>query len=329
MLRDDVQKKRNGVAALLALLMLGALIGCTPPSSPQIRGADGPLPVEFNVEPLLRQLLADPTASPPGANDFDCEPTEEHPRPVVLVHPLVLTRVSWQTLSPLLANNGSCVFALTYGSLPGVPQLGGLRSIEDSSHELDAFIDDVLAATGAEEVDLVGHSEGTVMPQYYLKRLGGAAKVNSYVAITPLYDGSTGWGVDQFIHSLTSLPNGVGDAFTAFFESVCGACRDALHGSTFNEELYGDGVVAVPGVQYTTILTRHDEIVTPYTSGFLDAPNATNIVLQDGCEEDLSEHLSAAFTPRAMDIVLNALDPEHAVAPVCVPTIPAYGLPGG
>ena len=298
---------------------------CTPSPVPAVRGADGPLPVRFNVEPLLAQLLQDSTASPPGANDFTCVPSEEHPRPVVLVHALVLTRASWQTLSPLLANNGYCVFALTYGSPPGQPQLGGLTSIEDSGHELAAFVDEVLAATGADEVDLVGHSEGTVMPQYYLKRLGGAEKVRSYVAITPLYDGSTGWGIDEVIHGLTSLPLGIGQAFEEFFETACGACRDALHGSQFNAELYADGVVAVPGVQYTTIVTRYDEIVTPWTSGLLDAPNATNVVLQDGCEEDLSEHLSAAFTPRAMDVVLNALDAANAVPPICAPTVPAYG----
>ncbi|MHB1138167.1 MAG: esterase/lipase family protein, partial [Microthrixaceae bacterium] len=183
-------------------------------------------------------------------------------------------------------------------------------------------------ATGATEVDLVGHSEGTAMPQYYLKRLGGADEVRRYVAITPLYDGSTGWGVDRLIHGLEALPFGIGDAFRDGFETACGACRDALHGSTFNAELYADGVTAVPGVEYTTILSNIDEIVTPWQSGLLDAPNATNHVLQDGCPQDRSEHLAAAVTPRAMGIMLNALDPEHAVEPPCVPTIYALGYLG-
>lgn len=320
-------RERGWVTATAVAAVLVVSSGCVPPSSaPLVRDADGPLPVEFNVEPLLEQLLDDPTASPPGANDFDCVPSDDHPRPVVLVHGLVVTRTFWQTLSPLLANNGYCVFALTYGSHRGLPQLGGLRGIDESAHELAAFVDEVLAATGAEEVDLVGHSEGTVMPQYYLKRLDGAEKVNAYVAITPLYDGSTGWGIDEVIPCLTSLPFGIGDAFQRLIDEACGACRDALHGSRFTAELYADGVVAVPGVTYTTILTRYDEIVTPWTSGYLFGPNVTNVVLQDGCEEDFSEHLSAGFTPRAMDIVLNALDPANAVPPVCVPTIPAYGV---
>ncbi len=320
---------RRSATAALALAVLSSLVtSCTPSSHKElVRGADGPLPVTFNVTPLVEALLEDPTASPPGANDFDCRPTPEHPRPVILVHGLVVTRTFWQTLSPLLANNGYCVFALTYGSPKGIDWLGGIDNIEDSAEELADFVQQVLAVTGATEVDLIGHSEGTVMPQYYLKRLGGAEHVKRYVALTPLYQGSTGWGIDGVIHWLEALPLGVGTAFRDFFEAVCPACRDALAGSEFAAELYADGVVAVPGVEYTTILTRLDEIVTPWTSGYLDAPGVHNVILQDGCEQDHSEHLGVPFSPRAAGFALNALDPEHAEPPPCVPVAFVYGTP--
>ena len=318
-------RRRVAGTVLVAGCVLAA---CAPPGPAQdevVRGAKGPLHVPFTSIAAIEPMVTAPNSSPPGANDYSCRPSEEHPRPVVLVHGLTQTRAFWRTASPLLKNNGYCVFAITYGQPPDAPGIGGMTSIESSAHQLVSFIDEVLEATGATEVDLVGHSEGTVMPQYYLKRLGGADRVKRYVAITPLYDGSTGWGVDRLINGLEALPHGVGQRFRDFFETACGACRDALHGSTFHQELYAEGVKAVPGVEYTTILSSIDEIVTPWQSGILDAPNATNHVLQDGCAQDRSEHLAAAVSPRAMGIMLNALDPDHAVEPPCVPTVYALG----
>jgi triacylglycerol lipase len=85
------------------------------------------------------------------------------------------------------------------------------------------------------------------------------------------------------------------------------------------------GGPAVPGVTYTTVMTRYDELVVPYTSGRLDAPNATNIVVQDGCEADLSDHLSIISTARTGQIILNALDPADASPLPCLPSLPALG----
>lgn len=340
-------RTRRLTSAALAAAAVAVLSACAPPppadaptapaepapappspraEAPILRGADGPLPVRFNIAPLLEALLRDPTASPPGANDPTCRPSDAHPRPVVLVSGLTQTRTFWQTLSPLLANNGFCVFALTYGSPPGVPWLGGIRPIAESSADLASFVEEVLELTGAEEVDLVGHSEGTVMPQHYLKRRGGADRVHAYVAIAPLYGGTTAFGTDAILGQLLELPFGLGEAIASAFDSICGACRDVITGSQFLTDLYGDGVVAVPGVEYTTVVSRHDELIHPWTSGLLDAPNATNFVVQDGCEQDHSEHLSIAVTPRALGAVLNALDPQNAVEPPCVPTWYAFGV---
>ena len=77
-------------------------------------------------------------ADPPGANNWACKPTARHPRPVVLVHGTAGNKnTNWQTYAPLLANNGYCVFALTYGVSAGTPkgldQFGGLDAIETSA----------------------------------------------------------------------------------------------------------------------------------------------------------------------------------------------------
>lgn len=251
--------------------------------------------------------LADP---PPGANDFSCKPSKAHPNPVVLVHGLGATMgENWGYISPLIAARGYCVFALTYGVDPRFQYAGGAIPIQRSAHELRRFVHRVLRATGARRVDLVGHSEGTFMPQYWLKYLGGAKFVHRYVAMTPLYRGTTLYGISKLSDALAQF--GVPQAIADQVAEYCASCPQFLANSPMVKKLNRGGA-AVPGVTYTTIPTRYDELVTPYTSGLLDAPNATNHVLQDVCPADTSEHVAEAFDPVVVQIVLNALDPRRA-----------------
>jgi pimeloyl-ACP methyl ester carboxylesterase len=270
--------------------------------------------------------MADP---PAGANDFACKPTAAHPNPVILVHGLSATMgANWGYLSPLLKQRAYCVFALTYGLDPRASALGfpgGVIPIEQSAAELAAFADKVLAATGARKVDLVGHSEGTFMPQYWLKFLGGAAKVERYVAWTPLYDGTRLLGIND-VEDL-GAQFGLAQPLVDVVASLCGSCPQFVAGSEMQRKL-AEGGAAAPGVKYTTVMSRYDELVIPYTSGVLDAP-ATNHVLQDVCPSDLSEHALVANDPVAAQLTFNALDPANA-RPVDCEKLPAYaGGPAG
>ncbi|MGI8679493.1 MAG: lipase family alpha/beta hydrolase [Jatrophihabitans sp.] len=314
----------SGPARLLAVAALIAAAATTVGGSPA--GAAEKLPVVYNV------LSARPgaTTSPPGANDFACKPSAAHPNPVVLVHGLSATAgENWGTMSPLLKNNGYCVFALTYGLTPGNAFVGGVAPMEQSSGELQRFVDTVLAATGAKKVDLVGHSEGTVMPQYYLKFRGGAAKVDKYVAMTPLYHGTTLEGLGSFLTTAEAAFPFAAGPVSNLVGAACGSCQEFLRGSPFLTNLYKDGVYAVKGVTYTTIMTKYDELVTPYTSGRLDAPNATNLVVQDQCGLDFAEHLAVAFDPTVGQDILNALDPAHRKPVPCQLVLPGVGAPLG
>jgi triacylglycerol lipase len=270
--------------------------------------------------------LANP---PPGANNFACKPSAAHPDPVVLVHGLSATMgENWGYLSPILAAHGYCVFALTYGVDPRLPLplIGGTIPIEQSAPELGAFVDKVLAATGAGKVDLVGHSEGTFMPEYWLKFLGGAAKVNRYVAMTPLYAGTNLLGAAMLRDAGEQF--GVSQLLLGLVSQFCGSCQEFLAGSDMVKLLNsGPGGAAVPGVTYTTIPTTHDELVVPYTSRILHAPNVTNEILQDVCPNDLSDHVAEAFDPVVAQLVLNALDPAHAKPVSCGVLPPLLGPP--
>jgi triacylglycerol lipase len=283
--------KQTGV--LVAVLACGALAMLAPTAGAQMS-------------------LANP---PSGANNFACKPSAAHPDPVVLVHGLGATMgENWSYISPLLAARGYCVFALTYGLDPRFPYPGGVIPVEQSAHELASFVDTVLQDTGASKVDLVGHSEGTFMPEYWLKYLGGASEVDKYVAMTPLYQGTTLAGAAELRDA--GAPYGLSGPLLNLVGSFCGSCSEFLAGSDMVKQLNADGGPEVPGIGYTTIMTTHDELVVPYTSGMLPPP-ATNIVLQDVCPTDLDDHVAEAFDPVVAQLILGALDPAHAQPVVC------------
>jgi triacylglycerol lipase len=278
---------------------------------------------------LAALLLAAPAAAqssypygpddvPAGANDPACRPSAEHPEPVVLVHGLGANmKQNWEYFSPRLAEEGFCVWALTYGrkadNPPPFDQNGGLVSATRSAAELARFVDRVLATTGARRVDLVGHSEGSIMPSWYLRFLpearheDGTPKVDDYVALTPLWDGTDVGGLGTARELLGQEATQPGADLVA---RGCEFCPEALKGSSFIRALAADGGPAVPGVSYTTVMTRYDELVVPYTSGVLEG--AANHVLQDLCPGDPAEHLAVAFDPLALAVTLNALDPAGA-----------------
>jgi triacylglycerol esterase/lipase EstA (alpha/beta hydrolase family) len=281
-------------------------------------------PVPYTPGAGLAAELLSPGASPPGANEWSCKPSAAHPEPVLLLHGLLGNMTdNWQTIAPLLANNGYCVFALTYGTLPGASfplnQFGGLVPMEQSAQTVSDFIDRVLAATGAGKVDIVGHSEGATLPYYYLKFLNGAAKVDRLVGIAPVYHGTTLYGLASVASQLAEALPGGAQAVGQF----CGSCQQFLPGSAFLQKL--DVRAVVPGVTFTNIVTRFDELVVPYTSGLLTGPTVTNIVLQDQCGLDLSDHLWLAADPIVGQDVLNALDPAHAESPTCRLVLPFVG----
>ena len=74
----------------------------------------------------------------------------------------------------------------------------------------------------------------------------------------------------------------------------------------------------MPGVRYTVLATRYDEVVTPYRGQYLSGPGVRNVLLQDLCPVDLSEHVAIGLLDRiAFHEVANALDPAHATATTC------------
>ena len=311
------------VAACAALLLLAL-----PPGA---LAADEEFDVPWTFDAGLAAQQQDPGSPPAGANDFACEPTRRHAEPVVLVHGLLANQtVNWATISPFLANRNFCVFSLTYGERDEVDggsyQPGGLLRMQDSARQLKRFVERVLRRTGAEKVDIVGHSEGSLMPSWYVRFLGGARKVDDYVGITTLWEGTNPAGLDTLSQVADTF--GIGGPLYRAVDEFCLSCRQFLSSSKFFKKLHGRGTFS-PKVTYTSIVTKNDELVFPYTSGIApEGPNQTNVVLQDYCNLDQAEHVSVAADPVTAGFVYRALDPERAPEPPCVPVAPFIGAPG-
>lgn len=259
-------------------------------------------------------------APPPGAN-VPCTPSAAHPYPVVLTEGTFASMYnSFGAIAPDLANNGYCVYAFNFGqTLPftGFFAMGDIRS---SAAQLSTEVNRVLAETGASKVDIVGWSQGGMMPRYYINELGGAPKVNMLVGFAP---SNFGTNLDGFTNLLAGL--GVLGLDTALLSITCEACVQQIQGSSFLTNLNQAPTTA--GVKYVVIETSHDEVVTPYTNAFLPAgPNVRNITLQNQCPRDASDHLSIPYDSNALQDMINALGPDTpGFEPACAAVGPIFG----
>ena len=257
------------------------------------------LPLIFSaaIAALLTTLLAgtasaatnpSPGPFPPGTNS--CTASAAHPYPVVLVHGTFENAAqNWSSLAPYLQAQGYCVYALNYGN-------NGTGEIHASAQQLKTFIETfVLPQSGAAKVDIVGHSQGGMMPRDYINNLGGAPYVDELIGLSPSNHGTTN----------PLAPASVN----------CPACVEQEYQSPYIQSV-NTPAETQSTVDYTVVQTRNDEVVTPYTSAFLSGPstNVTNVLLQDKCPSDTSDHVGTAYDPVAFQWISNALSRQGAPA---------------
>jgi pimeloyl-ACP methyl ester carboxylesterase len=105
------------------------------------------------------------------------------PRPIIMLHGYAMNRANFVVLARRLAAAGlGPMFGFEYWTLGRVA--AGAR-------QLGWFVDQVREATGADEVDIVGHSMGGVVARYYLTFGDGDTHVNRLITL-----GSPHFGTD-------------------------------------------------------------------------------------------------------------------------------------
>lgn len=322
-------KPKSLLLATLVAIAAVLLAACTPPPEP---GQRYRVPADFG-EGLIT-AIKDLSGPPAGANLPNCVPSARHPRPVILLHGFAGNMAdNMNGISPFLANAGYCVYTLNYGAAGG-SIFGGTIDIRKSSlNQFGPFVDDVLRRTGARQVDVVGHSEGSIVPRWWM-RFGpsvhpdGTPKVATMIGVGPA---SNGADLDGQAAELRSLPLFAG-ILKSLVASGCGACEQVLSGSALLAQLNspdpqpGERFTGLtqPGVRYMMLATEMDNFIVPYQFGFIDDPAVQNLTVQDVCPIDEADHLSIVFDPVAYDVIANFLDPDNATTPRCVATKPVF-----
>ncbi|WP_010539718.1 alpha/beta fold hydrolase [Dietzia alimentaria] len=310
------------VTSLLTGIAAGAASVFAAPTASATDPATRPAqPVPYTAEAGGVYQLTHPGQPWPGVDDWSCRPSPEHPRPVILLHGTGANGVNnWGTVAPALLNEGYCVFAPTYGAIPLLPGVGGALRMSDHVSEMTSYLDRVLASTGAEQADVVGHSQG-VTTGMHLAKVTRPGRIATVVSL-----GGFSGGDSTAVPGLTSLASvaDLNDLNATFSPLIPDgplpipfpALLDINEHSPTGRLLVEGGTPFLEGTRYTLIASALDGLVPPAVSfppG--DHPGVTKHVLQDTCQQNGADHAALFADPQTLDLVLNALDPSTAVAP--------------
>lgn len=206
------------------------------------------------------------------------------PRPVILVAGLSSPAFALDALQGRLRRDG---YDVTEFALPGL----GFGDIAKSASVLAAKVDQVRAAKHVAQVDIVAHSEGGLVSRYWMKFLGGAPEVGTYVSLGTPQHGTAVANIVKFL--------GGGNCLAIV------ACQQMSTGSSFLTRLNaGD---ETPGsVRYNAFYTVEDELVQPYTTAALNG-GATNYSVQHFCPFRVVGHLGLITDGTVYTMVRSAL----------------------
>jgi triacylglycerol esterase/lipase EstA (alpha/beta hydrolase family) len=204
--------------------------------------------------------------------------------PVLIVAGTLSPQFLLDPLAARLRADGSRVHTMT---LPGA----GLGDIAQASRAVADEVDAIRATTGAAKVDLVGHSQGGLENRYYLKFLGGASKVGTYVSLGTPHYGAAAANLATFL--------GFGNCFGVV------ACEQMAIGSSFLANLNAGDDTPGP-LRYVSIYTIFDELVQPFTNARV-GDGAVNVSVQSHCWWKTVGHVGLVYDRAVYGLVRSAL----------------------
>ncbi|WP_459612663.1 esterase/lipase family protein [Corynebacterium urogenitale] len=265
------------------------------------------------------QLRRDTNTTPLGARQvshgyaddlWQARPPIHRPYPVVLIHGTISSKNVWQNLVLRLRADDFVVFCPDYG-------VHGTQDIPTSANDVGAYIEQVLAATGAPQVDIVGHSQGGLLARYWINELDGEDYVHHLISLGSPHHGT----------SLLGLLGGLLTSETT--QRMAASTVRKIMGPAGMQQVVGSPLLETlaasedtrPDILYTSYATLNDTTIVPHDQAFLKgkglrtdgSPRVKNLYLQDvGIQRCRHEELPTSS--RVQEIVhqtlLDGLDTE-------------------
>ena len=204
---------------------------------------------------------------------FD-EMTPEAP-PVLIIHGFLGTRGSMYMLERRLVEDGFVCVSFNLGTL-------NVRDIRRSAFLIHRKIERILAQTPSQRIDIIGHSMGGLIGLYYVKKLGGHARVRKLIMMGTPVRGT--WAALAGVVTL-------GLWSTSSWQ--------LLPRSRFLDEL-AQGPIP-PGVEVSTIAAARDWVV-PLPTTRIQGANSMTVPLG---------HSSLVVSEEVYRRVVNTLRPPH------------------
>ncbi|MFG3252270.1 lipase family alpha/beta hydrolase [Streptomyces sp. NPDC048172] len=132
---------------------------------------------------LAERTPEEPTGTPASHPHPRPHPHPTDRPPVLLLHGFCDNRSAYVLLRRSLLRHGwRHVVALNHSPLTG--------DVRAAARRLAGQVEEVLARTGHERVDLVGHSLGGLIARYYVQRLGGDARTRTVITLGTPHSGT-------------------------------------------------------------------------------------------------------------------------------------------